>query len=487
MDAWLPSRRQTAFRGLELTTPQTHSACKLDTQSGCRETQIFSWVDLKNSPKLTTHDMLCKKMEAWQTCGTWMMVTSCVTRSWCRLACTNSTTPVQKLEQNELGAAPPEWNIDGVQSMATVSTVTAGSTTLRVAVGPDSSLRTSSWPTFEQCTNVSNCVRTRRQNVVSHVNVLVSVVSTTFCECTATQCCRRNELPKSTTKVGQRSHERHFPGFTVVQATLSASQSGIGNKRARDIAALPHLGALTAARPIQDAVTAGLLLKRPLEARLGVVIETATSTNLGALDDEDRATAKLYVQKAAQAADESWQQTVDEHNGPCVTDPTMSDLEHPSSAPLQTKTVMIWTSQHPRRSRLSARELQAQLSRWTDRTRLARLKITLLSKGAWQQVTRIEDLCHTRVSHMALPLGRVCGKCPDTARLHHHCVVPSHDSPQSHLATEAFGAWKKLLESSVHVSPVCSRLMSKRTRPCCPRCHPAFNIPARQVHERLNS
>ena len=53
----------------------------------------------------------------------------------------------------------------------------------------------------------------------------------------------------------------------------------------------------------------------------------------------------------------------------------------------------------PRKSRLGAPQLQAQLSRSTDTTRLRRLKCTLLSKGAWQQVRRVEDLCHTHVSH----------------------------------------------------------------------------------------
>ena len=56
----------------------------------------------------------------------------------------------------------------------------------------------------------------------------------------------------------------------------------------------------------------------------------------------------------------------------------------------------------PQKSRLSAPQLQAQLSRLTDRTRLRSLKSTLLSKGAWLQVTRIEDLCHTQVSHKRL-------------------------------------------------------------------------------------
>ena len=52
-----------------------------------------------------------------------------------------------------------------------------------------------------------------------------------------------------------------------------------------------------------------------------------------------------------------------------------------------------------RKSRLSAPQLQAQLSRLTDRTRLRRLKDALLSKSAWQQVARIEDLCQDQVSH----------------------------------------------------------------------------------------
>ena len=55
---------------------------------------------------------------------------------------------------------------------------------------------------------------------------------------------------------------------------------------------------------IQDAVTVDLLPKQPLVTRRQ------------ALDDEDKATAELHVQKAPQAADEAWQQTVDGHNGP---------------------------------------------------------------------------------------------------------------------------------------------------------------------------
>ena len=160
------------------------------------------------------------------------------------------------------------------------------------------------------------------------------------------------------------------------------------------------------------------LPKQPLETRLAAVIETVTSTHLGALDDDDKATAKLYVQKAAQAADEAWQQTIGGLQGPSVTNSTVSALEHPSSAS-QDKDSEDMDFSAPRKSRVSAPKLQAQLSR-TDRTPLRRLKSTLLSKGAWQRVTRTEDLCHTHVSPKCLYHFDACaGRVLDAARLHH--------------------------------------------------------------------
>ena len=115
-------------------------------------------------------------------------------------------------------------------------------------------------------------------------------------------------------------------GFTedsMEQATLSASQFGIWYKR--------DLGGLIVAKPrildmIQDAVTSGRLPKRLLVTRFDVVVEAATDVYFEALDGEEKATAKSYIQKAAQAADEAWQQTVQGHNGPTVTNPTVSWL-----------------------------------------------------------------------------------------------------------------------------------------------------------------
>ena len=57
------------------------------------------------------------------------------------------------------------------------------------------------------------------------------------------------EEAKTFNEVGQRSHERRFPGFTedsAEQAVLCASQSGFGHKRSTDVARAAHLGALIA-------------------------------------------------------------------------------------------------------------------------------------------------------------------------------------------------------------------------------------------------
>ena len=58
------------------------------------------------------------------------------------------------------------------------------------------------------------------------------------------------EAAKIFDEVGQRSLQRLFPGFTedsLEQATLSSGQSGVGYKRAWNVAGPAHLGSLIAA------------------------------------------------------------------------------------------------------------------------------------------------------------------------------------------------------------------------------------------------
>ena len=117
------------------------------------------------------------------------------------------------------------------------------------------------------------------------------------------------------------------------QATLGAGQSGIGYKRARDVAAPAHLGALTAAKSrihamIRDAVWSKPSTKAPLGTRLAAVIETATSTYLSALS----------------LAASIWRIAGAWRHKPDNVRPRTPQLR------LRMKTVMIWTSQRPGRA-----------------------------------------------------------------------------------------------------------------------------------------
>ena len=240
----------------------------------------------QSSPAPTTR----RKAEAWRINGTWTTLTICVTQSWCYLFCRTSTSPTPESEQrnplktevihhvNDLDAAPPEWRIDDVRSVAKTSAVTDGSIPLGVAVG-------SRQPTTDQLLSKADVIQAMRERVqlcqdpetdfallreslgVSRINHILRVHGHTILE--------EQSAAEVYDEIGHRSFERLFTGLTedsMTQATLSASQSGIRFKRARDIAAPAHLGALITAKPriqamIRDAAWAGLLPEQILEAR----------------------------------------------------------------------------------------------------------------------------------------------------------------------------------------------------------------------------
>ena len=305
---------------------------------------------------------------------------------------------------NDLDAAPFEWRIRDVENVANVSTVTAGSITLGVAVGPRQCIVDQLLPkadvirAMHERVQLSQDQQTefallRQRMGVSRIKNILRVHGHTILQ--------EERAAEIYDEVGQRSLERLFPGLT--------GQSGIGY-RARDFAAPAHLGALTAAKPriqamIRDAVWAGPLPEHLLKTRLAAVIGTGTSTFLSALDNDEQATAKLYVQKAAQAADEAWQQTIGGLQGPGVTNPTIASLQHLGSAS-QDEDGDDMDFSTLRKNQLSAPQLQAQLSRLTDRT-------ALLSKGAWQQVTKNRrPVPHAGLTPVVLPPGPVRGKRP---------------------------------------------------------------------------
>ena len=118
-------------------------------------------------------------------------------------------------------------------------------------------------------------------------------------------------------EVGESSLERLFPGFTEdrsEQATHSAGQSGIGYKSAGD--------------------TAG-------PSQPGFLAETTSGDQ--PCSYQTKLLPSFTFKKASQAADDTWQQTVEEHNGLAVTTPTVSEIEHCRSASPDDDEV-IWIS-----------------------------------------------------------------------------------------------------------------------------------------------
>ena len=94
----------------------------------------------------------------------------------------------------------------------------------------------------------------------------------------------------------------------------------------------------------------------------------------------------------------------------------------------------------PRKSRINTPQLLAQLSRLVDRTRLRHLKDTLRSKGAWQQVTRIEDLCHTHVSHKWLYHWEVSSRRMTTSPMYRQDLVTNPGQDQENAACVALSS-----------------------------------------------
>ena len=66
--------------------------------------------------------------------------------------------------------------------------------------------------------------------------------------------------------------------------------------------------------------------EHPPPARPSAATESAPAAFLDALDDSGKPTARPYLQKAAEAAEQLWQQTVQGYNGPTVTNPTVPEI-----------------------------------------------------------------------------------------------------------------------------------------------------------------
>ena len=113
-----------------------------------------------------------QKTEAWQTCGTRMTATSCVTQSWCRLSCrefdvANARVGTERNPRktevyfvNDLDAAPPERRIRDAEHGRSHRSHRSAQP-LEWLSDPKAC------HSFEQYTNAFSYARTRRQNLLS--------------------------------------------------------------------------------------------------------------------------------------------------------------------------------------------------------------------------------------------------------------------------------------------------------------------------------
>ena len=228
--------------------------------------------------------------------------------------------------------------------------------------------RTNSWQKQSSsalCMNVCGYVRTHRQSLPSCARALASAESTTSSECMVTKFLTKKP-PQSLMKFGQ-GYSKDLAGFTEdssEQATLSASQSGTGYRRAMDVARPAHLGALIASKPwildmLQGEGTAELLPEQPSLARLDTSIESA---------------ATFPRQPGCTCQEQPKQQTT--HGSKQYRDttapPSRTHLCHTSNRVAlhpNTTTTLNPHLLHLRKSRLSASQLQAQRSVLPDGNR----------------------------------------------------------------------------------------------------------------------
>ena len=106
---------------------------------------------------------------------------------------------------NDLGAAPPEWKIDDVKKMAETSTVTDGSITLGVAVGPRQYIVDQLWGKADVIRAMHERVQLCQDPQTEFALLresLGSAAPTTSCGFTPPQSCRNRGLQRPTTRSG---------------------------------------------------------------------------------------------------------------------------------------------------------------------------------------------------------------------------------------------------------------------------------------------
>ena len=232
--------------------------------------------------------MLCKKTEAWQSSGASMMVTSCVTQCW---YCPAEAKPTENKKSSARNSPFGQCRHKSPWKYHTRSrSGPRRCITDRLLAKADVI-----WAMHER---ERLCHLLRETQGDSRINHILRAHGHII---------QREEEAAKIFEVGTRSLERLFPGFTVHssdQAALSAGESAVGYKRFVDVAVQHTLEPSFGAQQQPDSCQNNFFL-----TRLDTSIGAASAAFFRALDDSESPTAQLYLQKAAHAADEAWQQS----------------------------------------------------------------------------------------------------------------------------------------------------------------------------------
>ena len=295
------------------------------------------------------------------------------------------------------------WRVEEVSTKASVSLASSNTNTLGVATSPaefvNAQLKRKTRVVKAMHERVQLCqdpqtefVLATESSGVGRVNHILRVHVQSLAE--------RGGSAAAFDEVGRLSLERVFPGLTNEghsESTLSAAEGGLGWRQALDVARPAHLGGLIATAPrvkamIQAGADAGLLPAATLGQRFDAIVTTEESAYLGELDEVDKVQAEDFLRRAKLAAEAAWDRIVSGGTGPEHAGPRVPHYDGQNEDEDADERRM-------RGARISAPQLQRELSVLADRTKARRLEITLQRQGAWAQLDRLKELRHKDVSH----------------------------------------------------------------------------------------
>jgi len=199
---------------------------------------------------------------------------------------------------------------------------------------------------------------------------------------------------------------RLFPGITPegrIQASLAASRGGLGWRNAADIALAANLAALIAATPkvhslAKDAAKAGLLPLGALERAFSDRLTEVRQAFLATLDEAEATKALAYLARAAQAAEDQWL-AVNSGKGWSATRAPRAEATYAGVEEFTVDPGDDALDASPDGRVVTPGNLQKELCRLLDCTRLRALEKTLHDQSNWPQLTRLKELRHPGVSH----------------------------------------------------------------------------------------